>query len=249
LNLDQNKRYTDKWVVDQYAEFTGLRRAEDYLIERYFKKTDLIYDIGCGAGRTTLEISKKGFSIIGMDYSLPMIEHCRSRNPNLNWQVNDACHMPYKPAVFDITLFSYNGIDTIVPRKSRFDCLLEMMRVTKPGGYLIYSSRNIRYRVFNRFLEKSVWNALRVNLSELKVQLLQNRRLFKQGYILQSTNLEKQLNVYTITLKKNIRQFQALAPHWKLVEVVGLDPQNQDRSYLNNQCHMNYFVWQKPPQV
>lgn len=54
------------------------------------KVNERILDLGCGAGQLTNEIAGFGCDVLGVDYSLEMIEKARSLYPHLNFQVEDA---------------------------------------------------------------------------------------------------------------------------------------------------------------
>jgi len=58
-NLMVQESYDSEKAVDEYAQDTkeiGLWKSEKVIVSKYFKSEDKILDIGCGAGRTTLEL-------------------------------------------------------------------------------------------------------------------------------------------------------------------------------------------------
>ena len=53
----------------------GLWESEKILIEKYISKDAKILDLGCGAGRTTINLYRLEYKdIIGLDYSEKLIE-------------------------------------------------------------------------------------------------------------------------------------------------------------------------------
>jgi ubiquinone/menaquinone biosynthesis C-methylase UbiE len=105
-------------------------------------------DIGVGGGRTTLHFANLVRSYTGIDYSAAMIQACKRRFATCpaTWQF-DVCDVKsmdiFADDMFDFVLFSFNGIDC-VPYSERSKALSEMMRVCKKGGYICFSTHNIR---------------------------------------------------------------------------------------------------------
>jgi SAM-dependent methyltransferase len=74
-----------------------------------------------------------------------MIRASRSRFPNLNFLLADASDLSaFEDASFDAVVFSYNGLDCVVPDEKRQRCFRECWRVLRPDGVFVFSSRNPR---------------------------------------------------------------------------------------------------------
>lgn len=105
----------------------------------------VILDLGVGGGRTTPYLSAIASRYVGVDYSEEMIRACRSRFPHLEFSVADASDLAqFADASFDSVVFSFNGLDCLVPDEKREKCLRECHRVLKAGGIYIFSSHNPR---------------------------------------------------------------------------------------------------------
>ena len=115
---DNVKRY------GQAVDDVGLWNSEKIIFEKYIKKTDNILDIGCGAGRTTINLYKLGYkNIIGLDLSTNLIEYAknyvRENNLDIEFVNGDATKLEYEDNIFDVVIFSYNCMQCIPGKKNR----------------------------------------------------------------------------------------------------------------------------------
>jgi len=234
--------YEDPRVVELYQTRTVLRRAEEYLVDTYFPQTCQVLDIGCGTGRTTMALESKGFRVTAIDNAEPMIAAARKRYPDLQWLHMDATNLTFEDAAFDVSFFSFNGIDGIHPVSLRLNCLKEMIRVTKPGGLIVYSSHNLLARIFKRFSTgRSLLSSARSLWWELKDQF--DNKKFLSSYIKHPTD-EGKIVVYMSTINNNLRQFRSVCGRATLLEVVGLVP-GEGSKQTNFVSETVYYVWRK----
>lgn len=119
-----------------------LRSSEEYVIKKYMPPGSFVLDVGCGAGRTTDFIYKNKCKVIGIDLAEPLIKRARELYPEIDFEVMDAAKLKFSDNTFDAVFFSFNGMDNFSSLEERHRALMEMMRVVKPGGFLIYSSHN-----------------------------------------------------------------------------------------------------------
>jgi len=135
-------------MVERYARRTrrGLFDAEELAVEHYFSQGDRILDAGCGAGRTTYPLDRRGFDVTGIDISERMIEQAWSLFPDIEFAVGDVTELDYPDNAFDHALFAHNGLDYVHPVAERHRALTELRRVIAPGGTLVFSTHNLWYR-------------------------------------------------------------------------------------------------------
>ncbi|GAB7011597.1 class I SAM-dependent methyltransferase [Halorubrum trueperi] len=134
--------------VDRYDRKVrdGLLAAEREVVDRYYEPGDAVLDVGCGVGRTTVQLDERGMNVVGVDVSRGQIARARERFPELTLGVGDAVDLVFPDDAFDHVLFSNNGLDCIHPESARLDALRELRRVLDPNGTLAFSSRNMWYR-------------------------------------------------------------------------------------------------------
>lgn len=138
-----------KDVVEAFGSIYRLWGAEARMASEFFPKNGLILDLGCGAGRTTLPLYEKGFRVIGVDKSEPMVRLMRRRFSFIPAVCADASMLPFPDNCFDGVLFSYNGISFITPLAARKRAIKEIFRVLRPGGHFVLSAHNVRGIVLN----------------------------------------------------------------------------------------------------
>ena len=161
INLDT---FSKSKTVEEIYNTDGFSKLEEEIIERYFQPGKVL-DLGCGTGRTTKAFSNKNFEVVGIDYSEAMITFARSKHPDLDFRVMNACDMDFNDESFDNILFSFNGMDSIYPVNKRHDCLKQIYRILKRGGTFAYSSHNALGFPFNR----TTWSLFIKNLLSLRV--------------------------------------------------------------------------------
>jgi ubiquinone/menaquinone biosynthesis C-methylase UbiE len=138
INLET---FSHDYAVRSLYNKEGFTPIEQTLIDEYYESGGYVLDIGCGTGRTTARLFQN-HQVIGIDLSPKMIEMAKTKYPDVDFRLMNACNLDFPDGHFDYVLFSFNGIDYIVPSGKRLDCLLEIHRVLKNDGVLIYSSHN-----------------------------------------------------------------------------------------------------------
>lgn len=132
-------------VASHYAALNYLTPCERLLFQTYIKPGMSILDLGVGGGRTTSYLSKVASRYVGVDFSEAMIRSCRKKFPDLDFLLADASDLSaFEDASFDAIVFSFNGLDSVVPREKRSRCLQECWRVLRPEGVFVFSSHNPR---------------------------------------------------------------------------------------------------------
>lgn len=136
---DRNDLLTNPEVLFQHLAFeastiSALRRAMNLR-----RETSRILDVGCGTGASLATFLQLGFqpeNLYGVDLLQDRIEEAGRKYPNLNLVCDDAASMSFESDMFDLvlesTMFVQITDEALSKRISQ-----EMMRVTKPGGYLM----------------------------------------------------------------------------------------------------------------
>ena len=106
--------YNSDVNIERYGyaiDDVGLRKSEEIFFSKYISKKSRILDLGCGAGRTTLNLYKKGFkNIIGVEIAEKLIafakDYCKRNNLSIPFKVGDATNLEFADEIFNVVIFS-----------------------------------------------------------------------------------------------------------------------------------------------
>ena len=115
------------------SPFGSLRRK----VASFVDANARVLDVATGTGAQAFALAARGATVVGVDISEPMLRVARrkSRFPNVTFQRVDATDLPFEAETFDAACVSFALHE--MPAKVRERVLLEMARVTKPGGKII----------------------------------------------------------------------------------------------------------------
>src|SRR5262249_61806335 len=102
-----------------------------------------ILDVACGLGRHAAELSRRGFHVVGLDLSRPMLDEARRRfreGPRLRFVHGDMRRLGYA-AEFDAVICFFTSFGYFAPGQNE-TVLRRMARALRPGGRLLVDHRN-----------------------------------------------------------------------------------------------------------
>ncbi len=157
----------DEFVYDVFNDekwwwSVGRRALVNKLWKKYGNgsKEPLVLDIGCGTGTTLKELNRAGRGY-GMDVSTTALEYCLQRGID-SVCVGDASRVPYRDDRFDLVI----SVDVIEHVEDDVGAMQEMLRVTKPGGLMIFTVPAFRFLWSRR--DEQCHHVRRYRLSEVK---------------------------------------------------------------------------------
>jgi ubiquinone/menaquinone biosynthesis C-methylase UbiE len=144
-------------VVSEYElQAAELTPCEQALFDAELAPGIDVLDVGVGAGRTTPAVSRLARRYVGIDCAAGMVAVCRHRFIHLDFRVMDAAVLAgLDDRSFDAVVFSFNGIDCLLPAERRELAWREFARVLRPGGKLLVSSHNARQILMRPELDRS----------------------------------------------------------------------------------------------
>nr|NGX43184.1 hypothetical protein [Chlamydiota bacterium] len=112
---EQDLPWYKKWFNEDYLKLYSYRSAEEaeqqvnFVIHALKLKGDeKILDLGCGKGRHSLELAKKGYKVLGIDISEYLIDEAKKclkmvPSKHLRFQIGDMYHLEHL-GTFDVVL-------------------------------------------------------------------------------------------------------------------------------------------------
>jgi SAM-dependent methyltransferase len=215
-------RSGDPRSVDFFSRDPGLWPIEERLIREFTRPPPAsILDLGCGAGRTTHGLRRAGWKTYGLDLSEPLLRSAQRRFPDLPLLQADATALTFAAHSFDAVLFSFNGLDYLYPEAARQQCVTEVFRVLRPGGY---------------FYLRGYWNALKMLTAQVGAPHWREWYLSYQAF-------GGPQYFFSAPPGRTVRTLQHTG--FVVDDVRGASGERRPRAVLMHQAHV-YFVARKP---
>ncbi|QCR20916.1 bifunctional 2-polyprenyl-6-hydroxyphenol methylase/3-demethylubiquinol 3-O-methyltransferase UbiG [Pontibacter sp. SGAir0037] len=171
------------WWNEDYLELLAHRLHIGY--------TQSLVDIGCGKGMMGFKFSKylpEGATVYGVDFEPDYIEEARQRAQSVynhnsihyNFSVGNASDLPLPDALADITLCQTLLIHVKDPQR----VIEEMIRVTKPGGWVLALEPNnlVPNLMFDRYGETDFDVESTLEVLEVKLRIEKGKKRLGEGF-------------------------------------------------------------------
>jgi ubiquinone/menaquinone biosynthesis C-methylase UbiE len=153
----------DERNIDQIQPAPFLR-----FVDVFVSAGEAVAEIGCGPGRGTLFMVRRGLNVTALDLSTSSIELARRRAPAATFVHGSNLNLPFASESFDAVISDGVIHHTPNPRLS----FQENARILKSGGHIyvgVYRRNRYYYYIYNwlgpsiRWLEKTAWTRWIVN--------------------------------------------------------------------------------------
>lgn len=112
-----------------------------------------ILDIACGTGRHAIELTKRGYPVVGIDLSESQLQRAKEKaaaqNLHIIFEKHDARNLPFVHE-FDLALMLCEGAFPLMETdEMNFQILQSAAKSLKPGGKLIFTTLNGLFPLFH----------------------------------------------------------------------------------------------------
>ncbi len=121
--------------------------------ELNYNKNMRIIDVGCGTGRHSIELSKRGYRITGIDLSESQLTRAKEKaklcNLKIDFQKLDARKLPFK-GEFDAAIMLCEGAFSLMETdEMNFEILKNVTKALKSKGKFIFTTLNGLFPLFH----------------------------------------------------------------------------------------------------
>lgn len=141
------------FVQRELARVDHHRKNACWLLEEYVGQADRILDVGCGTGGFSVAMALsprlRPTQVVGIDASRLAVEAAQLRAAGYDLPSSSVSFMgcspgerlPFEDDYFDLTVCT-SVIEFVTSKRARTDLIMELRRVTRPGGCVFISTPN-----------------------------------------------------------------------------------------------------------
>ncbi|BAY87001.1 putative methyltransferase [Calothrix parasitica NIES-267] len=122
-----------------------------------YNKQAKIIDIGCGTGRHSIELAKRGYKVVGIDLSESMLQGAKQKaaadNLQIQFEKQDARELPYLHQFDLVIMLCEGGFSLMETDEMNFKILQNAANALKPKGKLIFTTLNGLFPLFHSVKE------------------------------------------------------------------------------------------------
>jgi 2-polyprenyl-3-methyl-5-hydroxy-6-metoxy-1,4-benzoquinol methylase len=120
-------------------------------------KSQKIIDIGCGTGRHSIELKKRGYNVTGVDLSDSQLKRAKEKakeaGVTIDFQKHDARSLPFE-SEFDLAIMlCEGGFSLMETDEMNFEIIKNATKALKSNGKLIFTTLNGLFPMFHSVKE------------------------------------------------------------------------------------------------
>ena len=146
------ENYGEQYDKESFTQGT-LGECDFIEKELNYDKSLKVIDIGCGTGRHAIELTKRGYTVTGIDLSDSQLKKAREKAMKENLQIeflkHDARNLPFENQ-FDVAIMlCEGGFPLMETDEMNFDILKNVTKSLKPSAKFIFTTLNGLFPLFN----------------------------------------------------------------------------------------------------
>ncbi|HPR31652.1 MAG TPA: class I SAM-dependent methyltransferase [Prolixibacteraceae bacterium] len=139
---------------DQESFTQGTQTEVDFLeAETGYNKSATFLDLGCGTGRHSIELAKRGYTVTGIDLSENMLNRAKEKACEAGVKVSfiraDARDFHFSQSFDRVVMLCEGGFSLMETDEMNFSILKNAANVLKPGGKFIFTCLNALFPLFH----------------------------------------------------------------------------------------------------
>jgi len=139
------ENYAQKYDNESFTQGT-LGECDFIENELNFNITLKILDVGCGTGRHSIELSKRGYTVTGIDLSDSQLSRARDKakmdNLKINFIRQDARNLPYQQEFDSAIMLCEGGFPLMETDEMNYEILNSVSKSLKEKGKFIFTTLN-----------------------------------------------------------------------------------------------------------
>ena len=156
-----NSRQWYETLFENYAKtydkesFTQGTSGECDFLEQELNHNKLlkILDVGCGTGRHSIELTKRGYSVTGIDFSESQLASAREKaakeNLKIDFQKHNARNLPFNKEFDFAIMLCEGGFPLMETDDMNFEILKSVTKSLKEKSKFIFTTLNGLFPLFN----------------------------------------------------------------------------------------------------
>ncbi len=139
------ENYAEKYEKECFVQGT-LGECDFIEQEINYNKAFRILDVGCGTGRHSIELAKRGYTLCGIDLSESQLAKARSKAEaeklSIDFQQQDARNLPFD-SQFDVAIMlCEGGFPLMETDEMNFEILKNVSQALTKNGKIIFTTLN-----------------------------------------------------------------------------------------------------------
>ena len=139
------ENYAQKYEKESFTQGT-VGECDFIEKELNFNKSVKILDVGCGTGRHSIELSKRGYSVTGIDLSESQLAYAREKakanNLNIQFIQHDARNLPFNNEFDAAIMLCEGGFPLMETDEMNFEILKSVTKSLKIKAKFIFTTLN-----------------------------------------------------------------------------------------------------------
>ena len=146
------ENYGKKYDNEVYVQGT-IGECDFFEKEIGYNKAARILDIGCGTGRHSIELVKRGYTVVGIDRSESLLKRAKEkaseRKLQIDFQKQDARNLPFQHEFNLVIMICEGAFSLMETDEMNFQILQNAANALLPKGKLIFTTLNGLFPLFH----------------------------------------------------------------------------------------------------